>query len=324
MKKLHLLVTSAGTSTAVGLIKSLASNCGISVFTADVNQLDRLPLGAFRTFGHAVVPFASDAERYVDAIRDAIEKFEIDFVFAIHDEEIRVLSEARSSGNLRVDGPRMPSEMVIACTDKLRMSQICLDHGIRSPVARDWDQFVRAPFYPVFVKPRLGVGSQGARLVQNEEQLPSREQAANLVFQDVCDGPEVTVDVLSGKYGVIAVARERLEVKAGVCTKGRIWYCPVLSSMAESLAAAFRLEGLFCFQSMMQAGEWSVTDINPRSGGATAMTVAAGVNLYEEYFADIKDGPDAQRFAALRAKVEKLPATIVTRYYQEHASVIAS
>ena len=297
---------------------------GVEIFTTDINDFNHLPLGAFNISGHAVVPFASDRERYVEALADVVARFGIDFIFPIHDEEIRVVSQARFNGALKVDAPRSSVEMILACTDKLRMSQLCADHGINSPVTRNREEFLQAPFYPVFVKPRRGVGSQGAHLIQKAERLLGEDSARDLVFQHVCQAPEVTVDVLVGEHGTIAVARERLEVKAGVCTKGRIWYSAELAEIADKISAAFNLKGLFCFQGMKQAGQWAVTDINPRSGGATAMTVSAGINLYEEYFLEVAGQADPARFAALRTKAMNLPETIVTRYYQEYAQIVTS
>ncbi|PJG45160.1 hypothetical protein CAF53_25495 (plasmid) [Sphingobium sp. LB126] len=324
MGKLRVLVTSAGTSTAIGFIKSLHQSGYIEIFTADINDFTMLPLGAFEIAQHCIVPLATDVDNYIAAIRAAVDLYSIDFIFPIHDEEIRVISQAKFNGSLVVGAPNLSSEMVLACTDKLNMGRRCLENGIESPSTLNSREFFAAPFYPVFVKPRYGVGSQGARVVEHKEQVAQLDSGIDLVFQEVCEKPEVTVDVLSTKYGHIAVSRERLEVKAGVSTKARVWYSPELAEIAGKIANGFRLDGLFCFQAMKRDGRWFVTDINPRSGGATAMTVAAGINLYDAYFSLVSGRRDLAWFLALRTKALNMPATLVTRYFEEHASVVES
>jgi carbamoyl-phosphate synthase large subunit len=324
MGKLRVLVTSAGTSTAIGLIKSLQQSSDVEIFTADINDFVMLPLGAFEVAQHCVVPLATDADNYIAAISAAVALYKIDFVFPIHDEEIRVISQARSNGSIAVGAPNLSSEMVLACTDKLNMGRRCLENGIESPATFNAQQFSEAPFYPVFVKPRYGVGSRGASVIEQEEQVARLDSEIDFVFQEVCERPEVTVDVLSTEFGHVAVSRERLEVKAGVSTKARVWYSPELAEIAGKIAAAFSLVGLFCFQVMKRDGRWFVTDINPRCGGATAMTVAAGINLYEGYFSLVSGQDNPAQFVALRTKALNMPATMVTRYFEEHASVVES
>lgn len=313
----RILVTSAGTSTAIGLIKALAHRHEFEIFTTDINPIYLLPLAAFRVKAHTVVPLATDKKRYLAAMARTIEVNRIDFVYPIHDEEIRVISAALLAGNLRVAAPMFALEMLDLCTDKLSLGNICALNNINSPKTSSLDSFRANPVYPVFVKPRRGVGSRGARSLGTPAELASCDGEADLVFQDLCEGPEVTVDVLKTSIGVIAIARERLEVKAGVSTKGRVWYSQELAEIGSKIADAFKLEGLFCFQAMKQSGEWSVTDINPRTGGATAMTAAAGINLYEEYFLHIAGSKDDARFLTLLEKATNLAETFVIRYYQE-------
>ena len=76
---------------------------------------------------------------------------------------------------------------------------------------------------------------------------------------------------------VQAVCRERLEVKAGVCTKARVFTDPQIGDLAERLGAGLGLEGAFCFQVMRDAARgWVVTDVNARHGAGSRMSAAVG------------------------------------------------
>jgi carbamoylphosphate synthase large subunit len=171
-------------------------------------------------------------------------------------------------------------------SDKWAVVNAALAHGI--PVPRTALEHAPDGLEEVFAKPRFGVGSKGAvKLSGADYRAMPESDRHGLVFQQVCDGPEVTVDAFVHSPGgaVHALARERIEVKAGVCVKARIWADDALSSLATQIAAAFRLRGVFCFQVMRLADTWMLTDLNPRPGAGTSMCQAAGSDFHAANFA---------------------------------------
>ncbi|MBD9653006.1 ATP-grasp domain-containing protein [Ensifer sp. ENS09] len=317
-KKFRILITSAGTATALGVIKALAHRPEFEIHTADVNSQELLAIGAFPVMSHSVVPYATDRDKFLSSIDSIIVERDISFVFPIHDEEIRLISAFREHAP-NVGFPKFSPQSVSDCTDKYEMTRICQGAGIRVPQTFLAAEYGRSPFFPVVVKPRRGVGSVGFRIVRNDFELEGLD-VDKVVLQEVCTGPEVTVDVLATLEGTIAIARERIETKSGVSTKCRIAYSRELADIAASISETFGLEGLFCFQAMKVGESWAVTDINPRSGGGSAMTTAAGINLFEEYFLQQAGYEDVDRFKALELHASSLQPTLVVRYYEEHLS----
>jgi predicted ATP-grasp superfamily ATP-dependent carboligase len=114
------------------------------------------------------------------------------------------------------------------------------------------------------------------------------ERTDAFVVQACCVAPEVTIDAFAGRDCFAAVCRERLEVRAGVATKARVFADAVLTDLAREVARATGLTGAFCFQVMRDpaTGGWRVTDVNPRPGGATRMSVAAGVDIHSAMLAE--------------------------------------
>lgn len=319
-RRYRILLTSAGTSTALGVIKGLASAPHFEVHTADINPLNMLAVGAFATASHSTGPLASQRAEYIDFISGLVAEKSIDFIYPIHDEEIRALASADAVA-LITKLPQSLVSKVDVCTDKLEMARMCASNGIPSPATFSCQEFAASGFFPAFSKPRRGVGSANVNLVLDESGLKTvPSQTVELVFQEVCEKPEVTVDVLSAHDEIVTVARERIETKAGVSTKCRVWHSFELETLAKEIVRVFGLQGLFCFQVMKRDGRWVVTDINPRPGGATAMTLAVGINLYREYFEIQMSGFDLGRFSALRDRVLVMRESVVTRYYQEHVS----
>lgn len=111
------------------------------------------------------------------------------------------------------------------------------------------------------------------------------------------------------------MCRERLEVKAGVSVKARVFDDPELSALAQKLGEELGLTGTFCFQVMRapDAGGWAITDVNPRPGAGTRMTVAAGVDVLAAMMADAW-GEDPGVFLGPLAGER-----FVTRQYTEYA-----
>ena len=314
----RLLITSAGSSTATNIIRALASDERFEIHTADINPDYMLAVKHLGSISHIVVPLANEGMTYAAAIREYATENSIDFIYPVHDSEIITLLEAEQSiGGLHL--PNNTLQSINDCSDKLVAAEICLKNGIPAPKTRKGG--VEGIALPAFVKPRRGVGSHGAFLLKDMRDAPIFWD--DLVVQEVCERPEVTVDALFARDGsTIAVARERIEVKAGVCVKARVYYDVELSRIANAISKAFRLTGLVCFQVMRGPSGWLVTDINPRCGGGTSLTRTAGVDLYKAYFTEVAGFSDASLiFSEVSERAHKLQETIVVRYYDEVACV---
>lgn len=97
-------------------------------------------------------------------------------------------------------------------------------------------------------------------------------------------GREVTVDAFVPRRGgeTRAICRERIETKANVCSKARLFHDDRILEIAGAIAAAVGLTGAFCFQIMESeqgAEDWAVIDVNPRTGGGTAMSGTVGFDV---------------------------------------------
>ncbi len=233
--------------------------------------------------------------------------------------------------------PLLPEEIILAC--KLRQDSIvgekcklilpggdtavvCSDKWMLAVALRQRDiptpgtALASAPIDKdlLFLKPRIATGAKGARTV-------ARSQVARFVsdvpdswiVQEICTGPEVTIDAFHNPVSgeLISTARERLEVKLGVSTKARLFRDPALHQLTERLVKTLKLDGSFCYQVMKLHGEWAVTDVNPRPGGASAMCSAVGQDFFAATFA-YHWGEDCARFFR---KLDR--ERFVTRQYAE-------
>ena len=127
------------------------------------------------------------------------------------------------------------------------------------------------------MRPVRGAGGKGARRVEAGEAIPSGE---DLLVQDVETAPEYTVDVLMDLVGqpLQAVARRRLLVRDGEAVKSRVEAAPALGDQALALCAALGLVGHNVVQAFYtpEAGARFI-EINPRFGGASNLSIEAGL-----------------------------------------------
>ena len=314
-------IGSAGTGTGFGLAVSLRDTwgSGVRIVAADVNppELVAASLLADET---RQVPYTA-APEFREALLGGLAESGADTYVPILDAEIvlarRLSVDGRLPGSVALAAP--PLEAALLCLDKLAMAAWMADRGIPSPATWAPDAAPRDG-RELFAKPRQGVGSVGARALTSLDDLlalSAADDAEDFVVQQGCQSPEVTVDAFRGRAGgpVQALCRERLEVKAGVCTKARVFTDPEIGDLAERLGAGLGLEGAFCFQVMRDvASGWVVTDVNARHGAGSRMSAAVGFDIMAANMADLW-GEDASRYL-VAPDIER----IVLRQYAEYVS----
>lgn len=320
-----LILTSAGTATAVAILGTIARIDGLEVVTTDVGEAATICAPTLFSTRHRVVPYAREPEAFVAAIAAICAETGADAVYPIHDGEIRALAAAADRLPPGVRLAARDAAAVDLCGDKRAAARHCVAAGIPAPTTVTGAELADDAIFPLFRKPRRGVGSVGARLVADRSALRPEDLVDDVVFQEVCTGPEYTVDVLRRGDAIVAIARERLEIKAGVSTKVRVFRDARFEALAAAVAAAFDTPDLFCFQAMDSARGLLVTDVNPRSGGGSSMTTAAGVDLYTPFFLDLVGLPGAEAaFEEARARAASLSPTLVCRAWRDVATRVES
>lgn len=314
----RVLISAGGTSTAWGAVVSLRRNWSEQVWisVSDLNPRE-LVTSTLLSDHFIQCPLARDS-RYSEVILASLVQNQIDAWLPLLPEEMLLAVAHRETGKLP-KGVKLllPNRGVKECSDKWEAFRILKAAAIPTP--NTWLGSDRPAARALFCKPRVGTGGKGARKVAVNE-APSIGESAHerdrWIFQEECLQPEFTVDAFrSPKDGVVvATARERVEVKLGVTTKARLFTSEVVKELALQVGDAFSLEGSFCFQAMQLAGKWAVTDVNPRPGGATAMSAAVGQDYFAASFAYHWDS-DWERYLP-----PLLGAKYVTRQYAEFVS----
>lgn len=273
---IRLLVLSCGTNACYHFVKTLREDysaedfyvIGVDVnkpwMVADANWLNRF----------YQCPYTSDPS-YYGFILGICVKEKVDYLLPSFDEDQRLFaSDNEDLVRLGVKSFGVCSKTMDIYSDKEKMNSFLKKNGL--PVPRSFCVEELKDEEDYFVKPMHGVGSVGAKRMKGEI---IKQQAESLIIQEICNEPETTLECFYYKGRLFSVARERLAVKSGVCTKAKVFAAVELEEIAKRFAAVIEVPYAFNLQFMQEKeGKPVITDVNLRLAGGMSLSHAAGWN----------------------------------------------
>ena len=233
-------------------------------------------------------------------------------------EDVPVLHEGREL--LAEAGLRtwLPSpDAVTTCLDGWRFAMACAAAGVPAP-ATGLATGAAVPG-PWIVRPRFGGGSRDVLAVDDADDLPwALRRVPDPIVQTRLVGEEFTVDALVDRGGRLAgaVPRWRLDIRAGITTRGRTFASAELVAGVAHLLDTIGLTGPATVQGFVDGtGRFAFTEVKPRMSSGLSLSLTAGADFVGEYLRGI-DGrtPRPERLvgragvAVVRHLVEVYPA----------------
>lgn len=228
---------------------------------------------------------------YIDVILDICRENDIKAVTTLIDPEIEIL--AANTERFREAGviPLCPApKSAIYCFNKYELFRYLTENGIRTPLTfHDWDEFKAALAdgrisFPVFMKPICGSGSVGAHKVHTLEQAEADWNSGehDYIIQELMTGgdcdADVYVDTISHK-AVAAFSKRKIETRIGGASKTISFKDPKLFVFIEEVCSVFEFNGPLDMDFFIKDGEYYLSEINPRFGGAYLHAYGAGVDF---------------------------------------------
>ncbi len=235
------------------------------------------------------VPLISDAN-YIDMLLDICKKEKIDLLLTLIDPEIELLSKNKRRfeelGVLVITPDEKTSKL---CFDKYKMFNYLRENGINTVMTYDninefsEDYNNKKIDFPVFVKPRTGSGSVGARKVNSFEELKEACEAdRQLIIQEFMDcedlDADVYVDTISHKV-VSIFSKRKLATTIGGASKTISFKDEKLYEFIKNVVPLFEFNGIIDMDFFYKNGEYYLSEVNPRFGGAYLHAYGAGVDF---------------------------------------------
>ena len=237
-----------------------------------------------------IVPRIDD-DNYIPTILDICKKEEIQAITTLIDPEIMILAENRSKfEELGVEVLTPYKETAEICFDKYVMYKYLKEKNIRTVLTySDIESFEIGKSkgeidFPVFVKPRRGSGSVGARRVDDMGTLEKAMiEDSSLIIQELMSDAldidaDIYVDAISNQ-AVSLFSKKKLETKIGGASKTISFKDDKLNQFASEALKVFKFNGPIDMDFWYRDGEYYLSEVNPRFGGGYLHAYGAGVDF---------------------------------------------
>lgn len=303
----NVLIPGAGGAAGIGAIKSLRlAHYSGKIIATDLNPLSA---GLYLADRRYTVPAADDTD-FLSSAMEIIHANDVNIILPTSGYDILPYSQHKE---ILMDQGVIPvvsdHDVIESCTDKLKFYDLLKSHfdlPFTTPDISEVDDF------PCIIKPIHGKGSRNVFLCNDRHELAQISSKYNkMLIQEYLPGTEYTIDVMSDLDGraLFAVPRERIEVKSGICSKGRIVNDRQLTQTSMDLVDHLGLIGPSCVQMKLDhQGLPKIVEVNPRMGGATIMATYAGAN-FPKIIIDLVNGEDIV--------LPEIREICVVRYYEE-------
>lgn len=271
MNKINVLIYPAGEINSVELHDALSTCVNIEVFGA--SSKERHGAYVFKNY-ISNVPLIQE-KNFLKALNKIIEQNHIDIIFPTHDTVAEFL--AKNSSKIKAK---------IICADRTT-SQICRDKEKTFNLFQN-EKFCphlyqNFEFLPVFIKPKKGQGSVGAKLIEAKEDIPPNIKIDDYVICEYLPYEEYSVDCFTDKNRILRaiLPRSRKRIMAGVCVAGQDEILTdEIKQIAEKINEKLNFNGLWYFQIKKDVnGKFKLLEISTRCAGTMCLSRAKGVNL---------------------------------------------
>lgn len=245
------------------------------------------------------VPLIRDPA-YIPTILEICKKERIEAITTLIDPEIAILAanrEAFEALGITVLAPYQ--ETAELCFDKYEMARFLVQQGISTiPTYGDFAEFKAAYDegkikFPVFVKPRTGSGSVGARRVDTYEMLEEVTACdPSLIIQELMTGEDMDADVYVDTIShepVAIFSKKKISTTIGGANKTISFKDGKLFAFVKDALKAFRFNGPLDMDLFYQDGRYYLSEINPRFGGAYLHAYGAGVDFPAFIYHNVKE-----------------------------------
>lgn len=253
-----------------------------------------------------LVPSIFD-EEYMPTILDICKKENIQAITTLIDPEIEVLSTNRGKfAEIGVEVLAPYAETAELCFDKFKLFQHLKHAEIPTPATFGSYEETEAAInsgnvtLPVFVKPRTGSGSVGARRVDTLEELQKAfEVDPSLIAQELmqCEDMDADVYVDTITHQPVSIfSKRKIETKIGGASKTTSFKDEKLFDFLCNALAHFKFNGPIDVDLFYRNGQYYLSEINPRFGGAYLHAYGAGVDFVKMIEKNINGQPNTPVF----------------------------
>lgn len=223
------------------------------------------------------LPFVTD-DNLICELNRVTEKYNIDFIYPAHDSVVLKLTQHK--GELKAKVVTSDLNTVSICRSKAQTYDYLKDEDF---IPKTFSCAAEVKQYPVFIKPSVGQGSVGAKVINSEEELNRELNDGSMVICEYLPGDEYTVDCFTDKKGKLraCILRNRERIRTGISVRSkRLTEDESVLKIAQRLNEKFNFNGAWFFQLKRNvSGEFRLLEVSPRIPGTMGLSRNAGINF---------------------------------------------
>ena len=239
-----------------------------------------------------LVPRITD-EGYFDRILEICKENNVRAITTLIDPEIEILANHREELLERGILPLCPADWTAKlCFNKYEMFKHLQAKGVRTVLTYNTIESFKEGLekgeisFPVFMKPISGSGSVGIGRCDTMEEVMEKwnDGKFTYIIQELmtegdCDA-DVYVDCISHKP-VAIFSKKKIESRIGGASKTISYKDPKLFDFVKEVCSVLELNGPCDMDFFIKGGEYYLSEINPRFGGAYLHAYGAGVDFIQ-------------------------------------------
>ena len=242
---------------------------------------------------------------YFNRILEICGESEVKAITTLIDPEIEVLASHRDELLAKGILPLCPAAWTARlCFNKYEMFRYLQSKGVRTVLTYDTLGSFKEALdggeiaFPVFMKPISGSGSVGIGKCGSIEEVEEKwnDGKFTYIIQELMTGgdcdADVYVDCISHKP-VAVFSKKKIESRIGGASKTISYKDPKLFAFVEEVCSVMELSGPCDMDFFIKDGEYYLSEINPRFGGAYLHAYGAGVDFIKLILNNI-DGKENQ------------------------------
>lgn len=276
---IKVLLLSAGTNACYHFAKILKTKFkNFYLVGTDINDKALLPSIHYLD-SYYQVPL-SKSKTYYKTIIDICKKEQIECIFPSLDVDLKLFHKENADlRKMNIKSFGISSKTANFYENKKFVYDFLNKNNIPIPQVYSVKKILHNVQY--FIKPVDGYGSINATAKIGKDILLAMKQKKldieKYIIQELCHGPEVTLECFVLGNNFRSIARERIATKAGVCVKTKILNLPELNTIAKRITKIIKCPNCFNIQFMLNSkNKFVVTDINLRFAGGMSLSYAAG------------------------------------------------
>lgn len=307
MKKIKVLLTSAGGLTGTYLLRNFKDSTKYEIFTVSVDINQDVPAKYFSDVFYKA-PKIND-EKYINFLKKLMQEYTFDCIIPITSLDVDFFSVNKFS-DYRILTPNYIINETLS--NKRKLYNFFKELNIEVPKVYDSvpDKF------PVFIKPEKGSGSKNSQIIKSiKDYYFFTEDNTKVIVTEYLNGEEYTVDCLFDLNGkcIGYNNRKRLKTISGGAVVTVSETDENLDRIIKKLENLNQIIGPVNFQYIKNNGKYYIIDFNTRlASGGLPLSVQCGFNIPEKIIDLILTGN-----TEIYRQSPKTDGTKMIRYYNE-------